>query len=139
MASLPFVEQLSAAAGSTCPAQVVLQDVLVLSADGMHMRVPDLQGGLLLPGQGPEVPAGQTQLESWLSGTPLQSLSLVDVQSRGFAVIAPAQAVPAPPVPAPPVAAPPVARPPEAPAPPVLAPLPPEPLPPELLPPVAGA
>lgn len=35
LASLPR-EQVSAAAASTCPVHVVLQDVLVLSADKMH-------------------------------------------------------------------------------------------------------
>jgi hypothetical protein len=83
LASLPR-EQVSADAGSTCPTQVVLQAVLVLSADKMHVRVPELQGRLLLPGHGPEVPAGQTQVESWLSGVPLQSLSRDDVQSRAL-------------------------------------------------------
>jgi len=93
LASL-FREQVSAAAGSTCPTHVVLQVVLVLSADKMHVRVPDLQDPVLLPGHGPVVPAGQTQVVSWLSGRPLQSLSVVDVQSRGFAVTAPVQVVP---------------------------------------------
>jgi hypothetical protein len=93
LASLPRA-QVSAAAGSTCPVHVVLQDVLALSADKMHMRVPDLQGALLLPGHAPEVPAGQTQVASWLSGMPLQSLSVVEVQSRAFAVTAPVQVVP---------------------------------------------
>jgi len=92
LASLPAT-QVSAAAGSTWPAQAVPQDVLPLSADNMHVRVPDLQGALLLPGHGPVVLAGQTHVGSWLSGNPLQSLSMAEVQSRAFAVTAVGQAV----------------------------------------------
>lgn len=70
----------------------------------MHDRVPDLHGAVLFPGHGPVVPAAQTQVESRLSAMPLQSLSLVDEQSRGRGVhvhtpalqvgVAPEQAAP---------------------------------------------
>jgi hypothetical protein len=94
LASLPRVEQASAVAGSTCPTHVVPQVVLALSADKMHVRVPDLHDPVLLPGHGPVEPAGHTHVVvSWLSGRPLQSLSSVDVQSRAFAATAPVQIV----------------------------------------------
>ena len=86
LASLPGT-QVSDAAGATTPVQEP-HEVEDLSADKLQFRVPALQLPVLFPGQAaPDMPAGQAQVESWLSGRPLKSLSAVDVQSRGFAVI----------------------------------------------------
>jgi len=89
--SLSMAEVQSRNLGATAPTQVVPQDVLPLSADSMQVRVPGLHGGVLLPVQVCVVFAEHAQLESALSAVPLQSLSLVDVQSRAWAFVAPTQ------------------------------------------------
>jgi len=89
--SLSMAEVQSRNLGATAPTQVVPQDVLPLSADSMQVRVPGLHGGVLLPVQVCVVFAEHAQLESALSAVPLQSLSLVDVQSRAWAFTAPTQ------------------------------------------------
>ena len=86
-----MVDVQSRAFGAMTPEQVVLQEVLVLSADKRQVLIPALHGGVLLPGQVIVVLAGQAQVESMLSGVPLQSLSLADVQSRAWAFVAPTQ------------------------------------------------
>jgi hypothetical protein len=88
--SLSMVEVQSRAFGAT-PGEHAPHAVLVLSADRTQVLVPAAQGAVLFPGQTIVVFAGQAQVESMLSGVPLQSLSLVDVQSRAWAFVAPTQ------------------------------------------------
>ena len=90
--SLSRVEVQSRVFGALTPEHVVPHEVLVLSADSTQVFTPALQGAVLFPAQGIVVLAGHAQVESMLSGVPLQSLSLVDVQSRAWAFVAPTQA-----------------------------------------------
>src|SRR5450432_2948980 len=85
--SLSMVDVQSRTFGAT-PGEHVPHAVLVLSADRTQVLFPTLQGGVLFPGQTIVVFAGQAQVESMLSGVPLQSLSFVDVQSRAWAFVA---------------------------------------------------
>lgn len=73
--------------------QVELQELLPLSADRTQVLIPVMHWGAVAPGQAEVVPTAQVQVESRLSTVPLQSLSLVEEQSRGWAVTAPGHAV----------------------------------------------
>src|ERR1700690_2326129 len=79
--------------GATSPTQVVPQELLVLSADSVHVRVPGLHGAVLFPEHVIVVFAAHAQLESLLSTVPLQSLSRDDVQSRVVGATTPVQVV----------------------------------------------
>ena len=69
------------------------QLVLVLSDEALHVWLPAVHDPSLPVSQLCALPAGQTQLASFLSGVPLQLLSALDVQSLALAAISPVHVV----------------------------------------------